>query len=135
MRKVLMSGAVLAVVLAAGITGRLTAEAKRESGVRIAHSVYFTLSESSPQAREKLVAACRKYLTKHQGELYFAAGTLAEDLNRPVNDRDWDVALLIVFKDQASHDAYQDAARHKQFIEENKSTWKKVRVFDALVQQ
>jgi len=26
-------------------------------------------------AKEKLVAACKKYLTKHPGEVFFAAGT------------------------------------------------------------
>ncbi|HEY7158963.1 MAG TPA: Dabb family protein, partial [Gemmataceae bacterium] len=67
------------------------------------------------------------------GEVFFAAGTLAEDLDRPVNDRDFDVGLHIVFKDKASHDKYQDAKRHKEFIEENKDNWKKVRVFDSVV--
>jgi hypothetical protein len=45
------------------------------------------------------------------------------------------VALHIYFKDQAAHDKYQDAPRHKQFIDENKDNWKKVRVFDSVVQQ
>ena len=40
---------------------------------------------------------------------------------------------LITFKDKAAHDKYQDADKHKQFIEENKDNWKKVRVFDSLV--
>ena len=47
------------------------------------------------------------------------------------NDRDFDVALHIVFEDRKAHDQYQDAARHKQFIDENKESWKKVRVFDS----
>jgi hypothetical protein len=105
-----------------------------KKGPRIVHSVYFELKDKSPQAREKLVAACKKYLTKHPGEVYFAAGTLAEDLNRPVNDRDFDVNLLVVFEDKKAHDQYQEAERHKQFIEENKENWKKVRVFDSVVQ-
>ena len=81
------------------------------------------------------MTACKKYLSGHPGEVFFAAGTLARDLDRPVNDRDFDVALHIVFKDRAAHDQYQDAARHKQFIEENKANWKKVRVFDSVVHQ
>ncbi|HEY7424612.1 MAG TPA: Dabb family protein [Gemmataceae bacterium] len=99
----------------------------------IVHNVYFALKDNSPEAKKKLVDACKKYLTEHPGEVFFAAGTLAEDLNRPVNDRDFDVALHIVFKDKASHDTYQDSKRHKEFIEENKENWKKVRVFDSVV--
>lgn len=99
----------------------------------LAHMVYFSLKDNSPAAKEKLVAACRKYLTKHPGEVFFAAGTLATDLKREVNDLDFDVALHIVFKDKAAHDQYQVAERHEQFIKENKDNWKKVRVFDSYV--
>src|SRR4051794_4344061 len=85
----------------------------------LSHDVYFSLKESTPTARKKLVDACKKYLTKHPGAVFFGAGTVAESLDRPVNDRDFDVALHIVFKDLAAHDKYQSAERHKQFIEEN----------------
>ena len=86
-------------------------------------------------AAEKLVEACKKYLVRHPGVIFFAAGTLCRELERPVNDRDFDVALHVIFKDKASHDAYQTAASHRQFIDENKASWKKVRVFDSLVDQ
>jgi hypothetical protein len=97
----------------------------------IVHSVYFSLNDSSAAAKDKLITACNKYLTNYPGEVFFAAGALAEEFNRPVNDRDFDVALHIVFQDKKAHDDYQDAPRHKQFVEENKQNWKKVRVFDA----
>jgi hypothetical protein len=110
-------------------------EAKEAAGPLLSHDVYFSLKDNSATAKQKLVAACRKYLSKHPGTVFFAAGTLAENLKRPVNDRDFDVALHIVFKDQASHDRYQDAKRHQQFIAENKDNWSKVRVFDSVVTQ
>jgi hypothetical protein len=100
----------------------------------LAHDVYFTLNDPSPEARAKLVVACRKYLTGHEGTAFFAAGTLAGEMNRPVNDRDYDVALHVYFRDKAAHDKYQDAPRHKQFIEEMQGNWKKVRVFDSWVE-
>src|SRR5262249_6282175 len=109
-------------------------EAKAAKGPSIVHGVYFTLKDNSPQAKEKLVAACKKYLTKHPGEVFFSAGTRVEELKRPVNDLEFDVALLIVFEDKRAHDQYQEASRHKQFIEENQDNWKKVRVFDAAAQ-
>jgi hypothetical protein len=101
----------------------------------LSHDVYFSLKDNSPQAKKKLVAACKKYLSGHPGEVFFAAGTLAESLKREVNDVQFDVALHIVFKDMASHDKYQEAKRHQQFIDENKDNWKKVRVFDSVVER
>lgn len=101
----------------------------------LAHNVYFALKDSSPAARKKLVEACKKYLAKQPGTVFFAAGTLADELKREVNDRDFDVALHVIFNDQAAHDQYQAAPLHHQFIEECKANWKKVRVFDSLVEQ
>ena len=94
------------------------------------HMVYFTLIDSSAAACESLVAACKQHLTDHPGSLYFAAGVLA-DTTRPVNDREFHVALHLIFADRAAHDAYQVAERHDQFIAENKDNWAQVRVFDA----
>jgi hypothetical protein len=100
----------------------------------LVHNVYFSLKEPTDENREKLVAACHKYLSDHPGTVFYAAGTLA-DLDRPVNDRDFDVGLHVIFKDRASHDSYQTAPKHLQFIEENKATWAKVRVFDSNASQ
>jgi hypothetical protein len=96
----------------------------------LVHNVYFALNDNSPQNVQKLVASCKKHLTDHPGTLFFACGGVS-DLSRSVNDRDWDVGLHIVFKNRAAHDQYQDAPRHLQFIQENKASWKKVRVFDS----
>lgn len=96
----------------------------------LAHSVYFTLKDRSPEAAEALVAACREHLTGHPGEVAFSVGTLA-DYDRHVNDREWDVFLLVVFESRAAHDAYQTAPRHQQFVADNATGWAKVRVFDA----
>ncbi len=64
----------------------------------LAHNVYFTLTDRSEAAAEKLVTACKKYLTGHPGVVFFACGTLEKELSRPVNDRDFDVSLHLVFE-------------------------------------
>ena len=97
----------------------------------LAHDVYFSLNDASALARAELVAACRKHLTGHEGTLSFSVGVLAADLARPVNDRDFDIALHITFESRAAHDAYQEHPRHKQFIAEQQKNWKRVRVFDS----
>lgn len=100
----------------------------------LAHNVFFTLHDASDPAQLKLVQACKKYLSNHSGTVFFACGGRALELQRPVNDRDFDVGLHIVFQTKADQDAYQLAPRHDQFIAENKDNWKTVRVFDSLVE-
>lgn len=99
----------------------------------IAHMVYFELVDNRPEKVAELVSACKKYLTDHSGVEAFAAGPCAREFDRPVNDRDWDVGLFLIFRSKADHDAYQTAPRHQQFIAESKPNWKRVRVFDAEV--
>jgi hypothetical protein len=100
---------------------------------QLAHIVFFTLNDSTPAHRRKLVELCKTHLTNHPGEVYFSVGTLA-DLSREVNDREFDVALHVVFESRAAHDAYQNAPRHLEFIAAAKPMWKKVRVFDSEVE-
>ena len=98
---------------------------------QLAHIVYFTLRENSPGRMEELCAACRYYLTGHDGTVYFSVGTLVPDLDREVNQRDFDVALHLVFSDRQSHDLYQVSERHQKFIELNRDNWSQVRVYDS----
>jgi hypothetical protein len=100
----------------------------------LAHNVFFALHDRSEPARARLLEACRKHLAPHSGIVFFACGVLAEELRRDVNDRAFDVALHIVFADQAAHDRYQETPAHRQFIAENKANWKGVRVFDSVVE-
>ncbi len=100
---------------------------------RLMHNVYFTLHDRTPAKAAELVAACQKYLNVQPGIVYFAAGTCCQELDRPVNDRDYDVALCLVFADKAAHDAYQSDPTHGKFIDECKAGWAQVRVFDAYV--
>jgi hypothetical protein len=139
MRKTAVAGAACAAALAALLAAvahhRTEAADKADkAGPMIVHDVYFTLKDNSADSKKKLVDACKKYLTKHPGEVAFCAGARADDFKRDINDQDFDVALHIVFKDKAAHDEYQDAKRHTEFIAENKDNWKKVRVFDSVTE-
>jgi hypothetical protein len=72
----------------------------------LADNVYFTLDDNSAAAIEEPVVACKKYLTGHSGTVFVAVGALATELDRPVNDRDFDVALQVVFDSVAAHDEF-----------------------------
>jgi hypothetical protein len=130
-RKTLILGcflAVGAVVLAASLSIGST---KVAQGPQLAHMVYFKLKDSSGANRAKLSAACKLFISGHEGMVSFATGTLAGDFNRDVNDRDFDVSLHLVFINKEAHDKYQEHPRHLKFIDENKENWEKVRVFDS----
>jgi hypothetical protein len=136
MRRMMMQAGLVALVavgvwlLTSNPTSAADDKAKAGDTVLV-HNVFFALKDASPAAKQKLVDACKKYLTKHEGEVFFTVGVLTDELKREVNDRDFDVALHIVFTGKAAHDKYQDHERHTQFITENKDNWKKVRVFDS----
>ena len=102
-----------------------------ETKSMLAHIVYFTLKDSSTAGVRRQLDACNKYLTDHDGVVFFGVGTRTGDLSREVNDKEFDVGLHVIFRDRASHDAYQTHPRHLQFIEENKAHWSQVRVFDS----
>ncbi|SIO25037.1 Stress responsive A/B Barrel Domain [Singulisphaera sp. GP187] len=115
-------------LLAVGGGGARAADEKEE---RLAHVVFFTLKDHSKESRMKMLDACKTYLRGHDGLISFSAGIIAEDVTEPVSDRDFDVAVHLVFRDKAANAAYQAHPRHKQFVEENKASWAKVRVFDS----
>ncbi len=98
----------------------------------LAHMVFFTLKDRSPTARDALVAACDMYLTDHPGTIHYSAGPRAEAYQRPVNDQEFDVALVLIFATDEDHQRYQTSERHQQFLAEQLENCSTVRVFDAI---
>lgn len=96
-----------------------------------AHMVFFKLGDASDANRKELVDLCHKHLAPIEGITYFSVGVLAEDLNRSVNDKQFDVALHVVFKDRAAYKVYETHPKHLKFIEEGAPLWSGVRVFDS----
>ena len=97
------------------------------------HNVFFTLEDSSPERIASLLRDCHTYLKPQIGIESFVAGERATDCNRDVNDVDFHVALTILFRDRASHDAYQVNESHNAFVERHKENWADVRVCDSTV--
>ena len=100
----------------------------------LAHNVYFSLNNRSPEAIRHLLDACRLHLAACPGVVFFACGEPASECARPVNDRDFDVSLHLVFRSVDDHDRYQTQdAEHQKFIGKCRDNWAKVRVFDSVV--
>jgi len=97
----------------------------------LAHMVFFTLKEPSPESRDALIAACDKYLTDHPGTIHYSSGPRAVAYQRPINDQDFDVALVLIFATDDDHQCYQSSQRHQQFLAEQLDHCANIRVFDA----
>lgn len=94
------------------------------------HNVYFTLKEglsAEDQARfEEGVASLTDIETVRHGYVGVPA-----DTHRPIIDRDYTHALVVIFDDAAGHDAYQDHPVHDAFRETCAPYWSSVRIFDV----
>jgi hypothetical protein len=122
---------ILAASLSVLLAGSVLPTVAEAADPQLAHAVYFTLKDQSQKSREKFVASCEKYLTGHRGAVSFTIGTIAEDVKEAVSDREFDVALHVVFEDKAALAEYLKSERHGKFVEENKASFAKVRVFDS----
>jgi quinol monooxygenase YgiN len=119
----------LAVLLAGAVLPAATTRNAAEP--QLAHSVVFTLKDSSPKSRDEFVAICDKFLTKHKGAVAYACGTIAEDVKEPVSDREFDVTLHVIFEDKDALADYLKSERHDDFVAAIKDKVAKVRVFDS----
>ena len=95
------------------------------------HSVYFWLK---PELTETQRADFRRGLDSLAGvraaeKVY--VGTPAPIPPRPVVDASYAFALTVVFKDLAGHDSYQVDPLHKAFLENFRTFWTKVQIYDA----
>lgn len=98
-----------------------------------AHNVYFSLNDRSSEAVEQFIADSKLYLAVIPGIKSFACGVLEVELDREVNDGDFDISLHVLFESKEAHDAYQNAPLHNEFVARNKDNWAAVRVFDSAV--
>ena len=127
-----MTKVLFAAFLSSALGGAWALVTEKAPEAMIVHNVFFSLADNTPTGKENFVEACKKFLSKHEGLVFFAAGPRGEQFSREVNDQEFDVAITLVFKNKAAHDKYQDSEPHQQFIKEWKPSMKKVRVFDSL---
>ena len=95
------------------------------------HAVYFWLKEGlSDQDRDAFVRgveALTRIETVEHGHVGVPAAT-----NRPIIERSYSYALVLFFRDEAAHDAYQTHPVHDRFREECATFWRKVVIYDSV---
>jgi hypothetical protein len=95
------------------------------------HAVYFWLREGlSDDDRGRFLAGLRS-LRALEGVRAGYIGVPAPT-DRPVIERSYSHALVLVFADQAAHDVYQVHPVHDRFREECGTFWTTVRIFDSV---
>ena len=95
------------------------------------HAVYFWLRpDLTPKQRAQFEAGVES-LRKIEGVIAGYIGVPAPT-DRPVIERGYSRALVLVFADQAAHDAYQEHPVHDRFRKECSSCWTSVRIFDSI---
>ena len=95
------------------------------------HAVYFWLREDLTSDEQQRLDAGLRSLRAIQGvETGYIGVPAATD--RPVIERGYARALVLVFADQHAHDAYQVHPVHDRFREECGSYWTSVRIYDSV---
>ena len=95
------------------------------------HAVYFWLREDLTAVEratfEAGVQSLRTIASVDQAYIGVPAPT-----DRPVIERGYAKALVLVFADEAAHDAYQIDPIHDRFRSECGSFWTSVRIYDSI---
>ena len=93
------------------------------------HNVYFWLKEDLSAAdRRKFEEGLDLLLSIDSIEQSYRGVPAGTD--RPVIDRTYSSGIVVVFRDQAAHDAYQADPKHDRFRDECAQYWRKVQIYD-----
>jgi hypothetical protein len=95
------------------------------------HAVYFWLRPDLTPAERQRFDAGLQTLAAIEGVRHAFVGAPAPT-DRPVIERGYSAALVLVFPDQAAHDAYQVHPDHDRFRDECGRFWTTVRIFDSV---
>lgn len=95
------------------------------------HSVYFWFKPATSAAvRASFEAGLRRLCTIPE-VVSAHIGEPEATPERPVIDNGYDWALILTFADVAAHNRYQEHPTHDAFVEEFRSSWDMVRVYDV----
>ncbi len=99
------------------------------------HTVFFWLNNPNNLTERKafedgvtLLLDQSKFITSSH------IGIPADTATRPVVDDSYTYCVVITFESKKAHDSYQVDPLHTKFVDENKSLWKKVLVYDSVSQ-
>ncbi len=98
-------------------------------GLMLSHVVLFWLKPDLTVAQRQDFETRLRALGSIPGVVAFHVGTVATT-DRPVIDRSYSFGLNLIFPDMAAHDAYQTHPTHQAFVDNCKTLWTKVVIYD-----
>lgn len=97
----------------------------------LVHSVYFWLKPGLTDAQRASFRLGVETLKAIRCVEAVFVGSPAPVPDRPVVDKSFDVALTVVCKDVAAHDAYQTDPIHLAFVEAFKPFFARLQIYDS----
>lgn len=97
----------------------------------LVHTVYFWLKSEITAAQRAEFRRGVESLAGIKAVDAVYVGTPAATEKRPIIDDTYAVALTVMCRDLAAHDAYQVDPLHLAFIANFKSFWSRVQIYDA----
>jgi len=97
----------------------------------LVHTVYFWLKPELTAAQRADFRRGVESLGGIKAVEQVYVGTPAGTTKRPIIDDSYSVALTVVCRDVAAHDAYQVDPLHTAFVEKFKTCWNRVQIYDA----
>jgi hypothetical protein len=97
----------------------------------LVHSVYFWLKPDLTTAQRAEFTRGVESLRKIKAVKEIYIGVPAATEKRPVIESSYSVALTVIVKDVAGHNAYQVDPIHLAFVKACKSYWTRVQIYDA----
>jgi len=98
------------------------------------HAVYFWVRDDLTPAEQSAFSAGLRSLRWIEGVEHGYIGVPAPT-EREVIERGYSRSLVLIFADQAAHDAYQSHPLHDRFREECGSFWSAVRIYDSVTSE
>ena len=97
------------------------------------HCVFFTFKPGTAKSEiDAQIASGRELLAKVPTVRKLDTGQRDPEAVRDVNDKDYEVGLVVCFDNRAGHDDYATHPLHLEYIRRHKLHWAGVRVFDCL---
>lgn len=94
------------------------------------HNVYFWLKKDLTAEQLEMYRNGLKSLTTI-GSVQSAFIGIPASTDRPIIDRTYSYALILVFKNKEAHDAYQVHPIHDRFRENCSTFWSDIKIYDV----
>lgn len=100
--------------------------------VMLYHCVYFWLKPELTAEQRADFRRGVETLTRIKAIEKAEVGVPAATKPRPVLDASYDVAIIVICKDVAAHNAYQVDPLHVGFVEKYKTFWTRLQIYDSV---